>query len=129
MAHVSYPDSFPLECVSDLIQIGRGGFDEFIVRKAEVGLHSWNIGGFALKVALGDPDAPPIFGSPDEEADVADRLDEFVGVFSSCCADRISAEAMAEVKVVREGFGAGRVDWAKWAKFFLEVVLPIILTI
>lgn len=117
MAHVSYPESFPLECVSDLIQIGRGGMEEILARKSEVGLHFWNVQGFAQKAILGDPDNP-IFGSADDEADAAEQVAEFVSVYSSAC---------GKPETFAADFGRERrIDWLKLIAFLKEIA-PIIL--
>jgi peptidoglycan/xylan/chitin deacetylase (PgdA/CDA1 family) len=118
MAHVSYPTAFPSECIGDLIQIARGGMDEIIARKAEVGLHGWNIQGFGQAMILGNPEGP--FGalSSDEEANLGEQLNELSAAFAS-----------ATGKPGEQVYAAGRIDWAKWAKFFVEVILPILLAI
>lgn len=130
--HTPYPIGFPSECIGDLIQIARGGFDEIVARKAEVGLHSWNITGWGLSVTLGTPDGPFHTMAPEEEADLQERLEEFATEFAACCPDKVSAAALAEVKspVASAAPGAPRkIDWKKWIKFFVEIILPLLITI
>ena len=116
MAHTLYPAAFPSECIGELIQIARGGMDEIVARKADVGLHGWNIQGFAQAMLLGNPDGP--FGalSADEESNLGEQLNELEAAFAS-----------AAGKPSDQVYSAGRIDWAKWIKFFIEVILPIIL--
>lgn len=127
MAHAPYPDAAQAtECLMDGIAIVRGGWEQVVAQRSELGKHAWTVGGFGLKVSLGDPDGPFAMEA-DAETNLSEHLNEFATAFQSCCADRISADVLAEVKSVNEGFAAGRIDWAKWAKFFIEVVLPIII--
>lgn len=130
MAHVAYPASFPTECISDLISIVRDGMDELIKRKAEAGLHIWNIQGFAQSVLLGSPDGP--FGalSDDDAAEANDNLVEFANAFQAQFPDRVSEADLAEVKTTEySGAGAAKIDWKKWANFFVTVILPILISL
>lgn len=130
MAHVSYPVSFPTECVGDLIAIGRGGWDQIIANKSEVGLHFWNLQGWGQATLLGNPDGPFTAMSATDEADLIEELDELREVFRSCCADRVSASGISETKSVfadTESFGVGgRIQWAKVIAF-IKQVMPLIL--
>jgi hypothetical protein len=116
MAHLPYPTEFPAECIGELIQIARGGMDEIVARKAEVGLHVWNIQGFGQSVLLGSPDGPFHAMSPDEEANIGEQLNELAAAFGS-------ATGQQAEKV----YSAGKIDWAKWITFFIQVILPLIL--
>jgi hypothetical protein len=116
MAHVSYPATFPSECVGSLIQIARGGTEEIAARKAEVGLHGWNLQGYGQSVILGNPEGPFAALSADDEANLGEQLNELASVFGS-----------ATGKPSEQVFAAGRIDWKKWAKFFIDVILPLIL--
>lgn len=110
--HTSYPASFPVECVSDLISIVRGGMDEVLARRSEVALHSWNVAGFALSVTLGNPDGPFHAASSDDEANMAESLNTLNAACCECCAMTTYSAA---------------IDWKAALKFFIEVVLPILL--
>jgi hypothetical protein len=100
-----------------LIQIARGGMDEILARKAEVALHGWNIQGFGQAMILGNPDAGPFQSmAPDEEANLGEQLNELSSAFAS-----------ATGKPTEQVYSSGRIDWAKWAKFFVEVILPLLL--
>lgn len=116
MAHVAYPSSFPAECVADLISIGRGGLDEIRNRRAEVGLHAWNVLGFAQAMALGNPDN--VGDCPCDETEdqaLADQVNELCILYA----------AAAGVAYQPATFGA-RVNWAQLIAFLKEI-LPIIL--
>jgi hypothetical protein len=111
MSHVAYPAQFPARCVADLIQIARGGLDELRARKAEVGLHAWNIQGFAQSVLLGNPE--PIHGmSSDDEANLLEQLNEL----NLCVSGAFPSHSYAAA-----------IDWRAALKFFVENVLPILL--
>lgn len=112
MAHVLYPSSFPTDCVSALIQIARGGKDELIARRAEVGAHVWNIQGFAQSVFLGNPDAP-FAASSGETGDIGERVNELNAACMAASGDT--------------SFAAAKLDWRAALKFFLENVLPYLL--
>jgi hypothetical protein len=120
MAHTAYPSEFPLECISSLIQIGRGGFDEIIARKAEVGLHAWNIQGYGQSILLGSPDGPFTATNEAEEANFAEQANELVAVYQSAMGER-SPQAFAAV-----GRFERRIDWLKLLAFLKEI-LPLIL--
>lgn len=114
--HVAYPTSFPAECIADLINIGRGGLDEIKNRRAEVGLHFWNVQGFAQSMLLGNPDNVgdcPCATTDDEDMAVA--VQDLCVVYSSA----------AGIAYQPATFGA-RINWAQLIAFLKEI-LPIIL--
>lgn len=113
MAHVSYPSSFPLECITDLITIVRNG--ELVTHRAEVGLHGWNIAGFALSMILGNPEGPFTALAPNEEAELAGKVGELYAAFP----DATQYDAA--------NFGAGKVNWKALLEFALKYLLPLIL--
>lgn len=121
MAHVSYPAAFPVECIRDLIQIVRGGTDEILARKAEVGLHVWNIQGFAQAMLLGTGEGPFMAMAANDEADLAEQCNELASAVASVKGEGFAAEPV--------GIG-GRIDWAKLiaiVKELLPIILPLIL--
>lgn len=124
MSHFLYPQSFPLDCVSELIQIGRGGIDEIVARKAEVGLCLWTIQGYAQAQILGTPDNIYAALSADEEASIAEQLDDMLAVYQGA----MGAQA-GSVFSSMESFGA-RVNWVQLLRLireWLPIILPLIL--
>lgn len=114
MAHVSYPSSFPLECITDLITIVRNG--ELVTHRAEVGLHGWNIAGFALSMIVGNPEGPFAALEPDEEAELATKVEELYAEFP----DSPRFDSPAAV-------GARKVNWKALLEFALKYLLPLIM--
>jgi len=91
--------------------------DEVLARKAEVGLHVWNLQGYAQAMILGNPEGP--FGeSATAAADSAAQVEELQLAMSNLDDGRFAANEPVVV--------GGRIDWAKLMALVMKL-LPIIL--
>lgn len=129
MAHRPYATAAEAtQCLLDGITIVRGGTANMIVNKAALGEHEHAIQGFIHGMVLGVSDGPFMALDTAAEENLGAALDDFADALATSCPDRCTAAVLAEVKSPNVGGPlARRIDWAKWLKFFITTVLPIIL--
>lgn len=61
MSTVSYPATFPVESVGEVVKVLR---KQAPVSKSSLGLHAWNVQGYLQKIILGEPDTEAIHAGP-----------------------------------------------------------------
>jgi hypothetical protein len=81
MSHVLYPEALPLTCVTASVAILRNG--EAAQRKDELGLHLWNIQGFAQRHLLGVPGDERRFATAPLSDEACCSLDELADLLES----------------------------------------------
>lgn len=116
MAHgheVSYPLSFPGECITSAVSIFRGGRAAIVSERQTLGLDVFNIQGYGQRFILGVPEGPHSAVPPSEEQ--TEQLREL-------CAT--SSAALGQFQ--GEDFGARR-DWKAILDWFLKNILPLLL--
>jgi len=72
--HMPYPESFPFECLKELISLLKSG--KLLERRSESAKHIWTLLGFIFKVTFGEPEHPILLDSTDEMDDGIKLLEQ-----------------------------------------------------
>jgi hypothetical protein len=124
---VFYPSQAPIECITSLVGIMRGGREQIVAQRKTAGLDFWNIQGFAQRVGIGVPDDVHASGASEVKfgsstGDDAPTEEEFETKCRECCEAGLAATG--------QRFGAmdfGKMDWRAAMKWFMTNIAPLII--
>lgn len=92
--HHPYPETLPVECVTEIIGIVRSG--EVREKVDHLANCAWTIAGYGLRVSLGEPQHEETFGSAGD----VDQLEECKAALESACSEQESFGAAADAEAI-----------------------------